>query len=57
MRPGLERADEARQIAYLEATSIPNRAFYERHGFEALDQIQVGDAPPIWPMVRQPKVG
>jgi len=29
-------------------------SLYPRHGFEVIGTIQVGDAPPIFPMVRQP---
>lgn len=41
--------------AYLESSSPRNRALYERHGFSAIGEIQVGDSPPIWPMLRQPR--
>ena len=50
MRPGIDEADAAGAPAYLEATSRPGVAFYERHGFVALAEVQVGDAPPLWPM-------
>ena len=29
--------------------------FYQRHGFEVVGTIQVGDAPPLFPMVRRPR--
>ena len=41
--------------AYLEATSPDSRRLYERHGFEALGEIQVSDSPPLWPMLRKPR--
>jgi hypothetical protein len=28
---------------------------YRRHGFEVLGTIQIGDAPPIAPMLREPR--
>jgi hypothetical protein len=28
------------------------RPLYQRHGFEAIDEIQAGDSPPMWPMLR-----
>jgi len=38
--------------AYLEATSKDNRRLYERHGFEVVDELRVGDSPTIWAMWR-----
>lgn len=43
--------------AYLEATSPRNAALYQRHGFEPIGQIQVGDFPTLLPMLRQPAGG
>ena len=51
---GLAAADREGLPAYLEATSRPGVAFYDRHGFEARAEVQVGDAPPLWPMLRRP---
>lgn len=48
----LARVDEAREIAYLEASSPRSRALYERHGFEVTGELTVEDSPPVWPMVR-----
>ena len=42
--------------AYLEATSAASKSLYERHGFVSLREVKVGDAPPLWPMVREPLV-
>jgi GNAT superfamily N-acetyltransferase len=53
MKHGIERCTRDGLPAYLEATSLENRAFYERHGFETLGKIQPGPAPPIWPMLRR----
>lgn len=55
LRHGVERCDRDRVPAYLEATSPLNRALYRRHGFEELGVIQVGESPPMWPMLRQPQ--
>jgi GNAT superfamily N-acetyltransferase len=41
--------------AYLESTSPRSRALYERHGFEAIGEIQAGKSPPMWPMLRKPR--
>jgi GNAT superfamily N-acetyltransferase len=55
LRQVLSACDAQRLPAYLEATSPRNMRFYQRHGFEALGCIQVGDAPPVVPMRRNPK--
>jgi GNAT superfamily N-acetyltransferase len=55
MRPVLERCDDEKLPAYLEATSPRNRALYERHGFEVTEQFSVGPGlPPAWRMWRTP---
>lgn len=51
----LQQCDRDRFSAYLESSKPENIPFYERHGFELLDQIQVGTSPPIFPMLRQPR--
>jgi GNAT superfamily N-acetyltransferase len=51
----LSACDGQKLPAYLQATSPRNIRFYERHGFEALGRIQVGDAAPVVPMWRNPK--
>lgn len=55
LRPILERCDRERTPAYLEATSPRCRALYERHGFEAVEEMTVRDSPPFWPMWREPR--
>jgi GNAT superfamily N-acetyltransferase len=52
---GTARADATGLPAYLEASSPRNRAFYERHGFAVMGEIQVADSPPLWPMLRPPR--
>jgi GNAT superfamily N-acetyltransferase len=49
---GLARADHDGLPAYLEASTLRNRALYERHGFVVTGEIQVADSPPMWPMLR-----
>ncbi len=39
-------------IAYLESSNPLNVALYERFGFEVIAEIQAGDSPTIWPMLR-----
>ena len=53
MRPVLDRCDEEKMPAYLEASSPRNRALYERHGFQVTEQFSLGpDSPPLWRMWR-----
>jgi len=49
----LEICDRDGLPAYLESTSPRSRPLYERHGFEAIGEIQVADSPPMWPMLRK----
>ena len=56
LRAGLEEVDRVGARAYLEATSLASKSLYERHGFVSLGEIKVGEAPPLWPMVREPLV-
>jgi ribosomal protein S18 acetylase RimI-like enzyme len=55
MRHALARCDEEGVPAYLEASRAQNVPFYRRFGFEVISEIQVGAAPPVMPMVREPK--
>ena len=55
MRHAVSRFDERRVLAYLESSNPRNISLYERHGFEVMGRIQVGDAPPLTPMLRQPR--
>lgn len=56
MRPVLERCDRDRSAAYLEASSPRNRALYERHGFEVVEECRyASDGPPLWRMWREPR--
>lgn len=47
--------DREHQVAYLESTNPRNNPLYERFGFEVVGTIQVGNSPPVWPMVRKPR--
>jgi ribosomal protein S18 acetylase RimI-like enzyme len=52
LRHALARPDEDSLPAYLESSNAKNVPLYQRHGFEVIGEIQVGDAPPLWPMLR-----
>lgn len=55
MQPVLERCDRDRTPAYLEASTPRNRALYERHGFEVVEECRYAkDGPPLWRMWREP---
>lgn len=54
LRPVLEVCDRAGTLAYLESSNPRNIPLYQRHGFEVLATVQVGDSPPISPMLRKP---
>lgn len=49
---GLQACDAARLPAWLWSSNPRNLDFYGRHGFEVLATIRVGDAPPLFPMLR-----
>jgi GNAT superfamily N-acetyltransferase len=55
LRAVLDRADRDGVPAYLEATSLRNRALYERHGFEVTAELRTSDCPPLWAMWRHPR--
>ena len=52
---GVARCDREGLLAYLESSNPRNISLYERHGFEAVGEIQIGAAPVVTPMVRQPR--
>jgi ribosomal protein S18 acetylase RimI-like enzyme len=54
MRHALTRCDREGALAYLEASKPQNIPFYERHGFKAVGEIQVGAGPLVTPMLRRP---
>lgn len=51
----LARCDVDGVSAYLESSNPLNISFYQRQGFEALGQIQVGSSPTLVPMLRKPQ--
>lgn len=52
MKHALRRVDEDGVAAYLESSNPLNISLYERHGFEVMAEITVGDSPVMTPMVR-----
>lgn len=56
LAPVLAQCDEERVPAYLEASTPRNRALYERHGFDVIEEFALGrGAPPQWRMWRSPQ--
>jgi ribosomal protein S18 acetylase RimI-like enzyme len=55
LRHALAIVDGEEKLAYLESTNPANLSLYRRHGFEVLTTIQIGAAPPVFPMLREPR--
>jgi GNAT superfamily N-acetyltransferase len=56
LRPVLQKCDEEGVVAYLETQKEENLAYYARHSFELIDQVEIAGVPPVWTMSRQPLV-
>lgn len=55
LAPMLARCDEEGVPAYLESSKEANLAFYRRHRFEVITQVDLPpDGPRIWLMWREP---
>jgi len=52
LQHALGQCDDERLPAYLESTNPRNIPLYERHGFEVMGEIRIGNCPPIFPMLR-----
>lgn len=55
MKHTLEAVDNDKKLAYLESTNEANLSLYQRHGFELMGNIQAGNSPSMFPMVREPR--
>jgi len=53
MQHRLDIIDALGEPAYLESSNISNIAFYRRHGFEVMGEIQAGTSPKMIPMFRK----
>ena len=53
LAPVLERCDRERMPAYLESSKAANIPFYNKHGFEVVDELCIPGGPSLWPMVRR----
>lgn len=52
LRHGLALADRDRLPVYLESSSPANLGLYRRHGFDVLEEVRVGYAPPKFSLMR-----
>ncbi|MGE3249256.1 MAG: GNAT family N-acetyltransferase [Hyphomonadaceae bacterium] len=55
LKHALRRCDADGLPAYLESSNPRNISLYERHGFEAVGEIQSGSSPVMTPMLRLPR--
>jgi len=55
LRYAFEKIDAERLHAYLESSNPRNVSLYQRHGFEVIREIRVGNSPPVIPMLRLPR--
>lgn len=55
MKEVLPRCDADGVVAYLESSNPQNVPFYERHGFEVMGEIWVGQPQAFTPMIREPR--
>ena len=54
MSHALKISDRDKLPAYLESTNAANLSLYKRHGFKLLVELQVGQSPARYPMLREP---
>ena len=55
LKEALKMVDEKKEKAYLEASSLRNKSLYERHGFECMGEVKIGNSPTAFPMIRDAK--
>ena len=56
LQPVLERCDAEGLPAYLETQKEENLAYYARHAFDVVQKLEVAGVPPLWTLLRNPKV-
>jgi GNAT superfamily N-acetyltransferase len=55
IQPVLDRCDAEGLPAYLETQKEENLAYYARHAFDVVEQLEVHGVPPIWTLLRKPR--
>jgi ribosomal protein S18 acetylase RimI-like enzyme len=53
IQPILARCDKESTPAYLESSKRENIPFYNKHGFEVMDEVEIPNGPKLWPMIRR----
>lgn len=53
LQPVLDRCDREGLPAYLESSKAANIPFYNKHGFEVVDELRIPGGPSLWPMLRR----
>lgn len=53
LQPILDRCDREQLPAYLESSKAANIPFYNKHGFEVVDELRIPGGPSLWPMIRR----
>jgi ribosomal protein S18 acetylase RimI-like enzyme len=54
LRPGLQKADAAGMLSYLETGTESNLGFYARFGFDVTSELDLDDGTRIWCLTRPP---
>ncbi len=55
MEHALPMSDADGTLAYLESSNPRNVPFYQRHGFDVIEVVQIGDSPTFTLMAREPR--
>ena len=53
MKHATSLLDDTGALGFLESSNPMNISLYQRHGFEIMGEIQLGDAPVVTPMIRE----
>lgn len=54
-RYALQYPDRAGKVSYLEATTTGSARLYQTLGWKVVDEVQVGNSPVYYPMIREPQ--
>ena len=56
LKHSLQLCDQQSRVAYLENSNEANLGFYQKHGFEVVDEVLMeADGPRVWLMARRPR--